>query len=130
MSNVKLSNTGKERLSSVNEKLQKVVLKSFEYMPFDITITEGIRTIEKQKEYVNKGVSWTMNSKHITGNAIDMVPYPIDWKDRARFEKMAIAMFKASEELDIPIRWGGTWSNKVDGWIYNKKLDMPHFELI
>ena len=49
-----------------------------------------------------------------------MVPYPVDWEDLKRFEKMAKAMKKAAKELDISIVWGGDWKNFYDA---------PHFEL-
>lgn len=98
-------------------------------MPFDITITEGIRTLEKQKEYVAKGTSWTMKSKHLTGDAIDMVPYPVDWNDKSRFNTMADHVLAAAKELGIKVRWGGDWNQNGD-WKDEKSYDGPHFELM
>lgn len=110
--------------------MQKVIRKSFETMPFDITILPStIRTIEEQKANVAKGVSWTMKSKHLTGEAVDMAPYPVDWKDLGRFATMAEHVFAASKELGIPVKWGGTWSNTTEGWQKTKQFDGPHIEL-
>lgn len=130
MSYVHLSEKGKALLSQCKQPLQDVINKSFEKMPFDITILPStVRTEQEQRDNVAKGVSWTMKSKHLTGEAVDMAPYPVDWKDLSRFEEMAKVVFEASKELNIPVKWGGTWKSTTDGWKQNKKYDGPHFEL-
>lgn len=128
MSNVKLGNKSKERLSTIKPELQAVVKKAFETVPFDVTVLEGIRTIERQKELVAKGASQTMNSKHITGDAVDLAPYPIDWNDKSRFNELAKHMLNAASELGIKIRWGGDWNMNGD-WKDESFYDGPHFEL-
>ncbi len=117
---VQLSKDSLNKLASVKEPLRKVCLKAFEKMPFDIKILEGIRTIERQKELVSKGASQTLKSRHLTGDAIDIAPYPIDWNDIEKFKVMATVMKEASKELGIPIVWGGDWKTLVD---------CPHFQL-
>ncbi|UIW10559.1 endolysin [Aeromonas phage BUCT695] len=97
-------------------------------MPFDVTVLEGIRTKERQKDLVAKGASKTMNSKHLTGDAVDLAPYPIDWNDKARFNQLAAVMLETSKELGIKIRWGGDWNMNGD-WKDEKFYDGPHFEL-
>ena len=129
MSKVNLGARSKERLASVDEALQKVVLKAFETMPFDITVIEGIRDKARQEQLVKQGSSKTMNSKHLTGKAIDLAPYPVDWNNKSRFNLMAIEVMKASDELGIKIRWGGDWNMNGD-WKDEKFYDGPHFELI
>lgn len=55
-------------------------------------------------------VTWLNNpldSKHVTGKAVDLVPYPVDWNDLSKFDQMAQAMFAAAKELGVSIRWGG-----------------------
>tara|TARA_R110000764_G_scaffold38522_2_gene85517 strand:- start:844 stop:1155 length:312 start_codon:yes stop_codon:yes gene_type:complete len=86
----------------------------------DFTVIEGVRNINRQRELVKKGASTTMNSRHITGHAVDMVPWPVDWNDLERFEVVSEAMKSAAEELEIPIVWGGDWKSFYDA---------PHFEL-
>jgi len=83
MSKVKLGKTSKERLMTVDYDLAAVILRSLNRMPFDVTILEGIRTVERQRELVAQGSSWTMKSKHLEGRAIDIAPYPIDWNNKA-----------------------------------------------
>lgn len=128
MSNVKLGSKSKERLSTVKPELQSVVKKAFETVPFDVTVLEGIRTVERQKELVAKGASKTMNSKHITGDAVDLAPYPIDWDDKSRFNELSKHMLQAASELGIKIRWGGDWNMDGD-WKDESFYDGPHFEL-
>lgn len=131
MSNVHLSQKGKDLLATRKQALQDVINKSFENMPFDITILQStVRTEAEQRANIEKGVSWTMKSKHLTGEAVDMAPCPVDWNDLERFETMAKVVLAASKELGIPIRWGGTWKNTTEGWKDNKKYDGPHFELV
>lgn len=130
MSNVKLSQKGKDILATRHPDLQKVINASFEKMPFDITVLQStIRTVEEQRANVAKGVSWTMKSKHLDGRAVDMAPYPIDWKDLGRFEQMAKVVLATAKELGIKVRWGGDWNQNGD-WKDEKNYDGPHFELM
>lgn len=129
MSNVKLGKTSRDKLASVNPILQEVIHEAFKTMPFDITVLEGIRTLERQKVLVAQGASKTMNSKHLTGNAVDLAPYPVDWKDKARFNTMADHVLAAATKLKVHIRWGGDWNMNGD-WKDEKFYDGPHFELI
>ncbi|APU00888.1 hypothetical protein [Aeromonas phage 59.1] len=129
MSKVKLGARSIERLNTINPDLRRVVLKAFETMPFDITVIEGIRTKERQRELVAKGASQTMNSKHLTGDAVDLAPYPIDWNDKSRFNMMADHVLAAAKELSVKVRWGGDWNMNGD-WKDERFYDGPHFELL
>ena len=86
-----------------------VVKRAIEITEVDFTVIEGIRSISRQRELLKAGKSTTLNSRHITGHAVDMVPWPVDWEDLKRFEQMAEAMKTAADELDISIVWGGDW---------------------
>lgn len=109
MSNVKLSKKGQALLATRKQALQDVINKSFEKMPFDITILAStVRTEEEQRANIAKGVSWTMKSKHLTGEAVDMAPYPVDWNNLERFVQMAEVVLTTAKEMGIPIVWGGT----------------------
>lgn len=115
-----LGTRSKQNLSGVHPDLVAVVKLAITITEQDFTVIEGIRNINRQRELVKAGKSTTMNSRHITGHAVDMVPWPVDWDDLERFEVMAEAMEQAAEELDIPIVWGGDWKSFYDA---------PHFEL-
>ena len=115
-----LGTRSKQNLSGVHPDLVAVVKLAITITEQDFAVIEGIRNINRQRELVKAGKSTTMNSRHITGHAVDMVPWPVDWNDLERFEVMAEAMEQAAEELDIPIVWGGDWKSFYDA---------PHFEL-
>ena len=116
----KLGTRSLQNLSGVHPDLVAVVKLAISITEQDFTVIEGIRNINRQRELVKAGKSTTMNSRHITGHAVDMVPWPVDWNDLERFEVVSEAMKAAAEELDIPIVWGGDWKSFYDA---------PHFEL-
>lgn len=116
-------------LEGVNANLVKLANKALEVSEVDFVVIEGLRSKERQKDLVSKGLSKTMKSKHLTGKAIDVLPYPVDWKNWSDFVKVYGAFKTASEILDIPFRWGGDWEMKGD-FRDEKFLDAPHFELI
>lgn len=147
----KLGKKSLENLALVHPDLVKVVTKAIELSTSDFSVLEGKRSVEQQKINIAKGVSQTMNSKHLVqsdgyAHAVDLVPYPLNW-DLNAFYPIALAMQQASEILNINIRWGGCWS-KLNGdkrspmrmiKEYNdarKKtgnkvfIDAPHFEII
>lgn len=116
----KLSQRSMQHLSGVHPDLVAVVKRAIEITTQDMMVIEGVRHINRQRELVAKGASKTMNSRHLTGHAVDLAPWPIDWDDLDRFRQVADAMKQASEELDVPVIWGGDWRTFYDG---------PHFEL-
>ncbi|QEG07824.1 L-alanyl-D-glutamate peptidase [Escherichia phage Mangalitsa] len=130
MSNVKLGQRSLDRLKGVNPSLVAVFKRACETMPFDVTVLEGLRTYERQQELLKQGATKVSVSRHMSGNALDIAPYPIDWNDLERFQIVAEHMFKAAEELGIVIRWGGTWERSFTKPVkWAKFLDAPHFEL-
>ena len=116
----KLGTRSLQSLSGVHPDLVDVVKLAITITEVDFTVIEGIRNINRQRQLYKAGKSTTMNSRHITGHAIDMVPWPVDWEDLERFNVMAEAMKTAAEVQEIPIVWGGDWKSFYDA---------PHFEL-
>jgi peptidoglycan L-alanyl-D-glutamate endopeptidase CwlK len=109
------------RLVGVHPDLVRVVRRALELSPIDFSVIEGVRTKKRQRELVAAGASWTMNSRHLTGHAVDIAPYiggTVRW-DWPPFYALAKAMKAAAKELGVPIVWGGDWKAK----------DGPHFEL-
>ena len=131
----KLGKTSLARLQGVDETLVNVVKRAIEISEVDFTVLEGVRTLERQRELYAQGrtapgkiVTWTMNSRHIEGKAVDLVPYPLDWNDIEKFNKIKDAMFQAARELDVNLRWGADWDG--DGQYREKgEYDSPHFEI-
>ena len=115
-----LGKRSKERLEGVHPDLVAVVERAIEISKVDFTVLESVRSVARQRELFNKGASKTMNSRHLTGHAVDLAPWPIDWNDLGRFRIMSEAVKMASVELEVPVTWGGDWRSFYDG---------PHFEL-
>lgn len=122
-----LSRKSQAKLGGVHPDLVKVVKRAIEITPVDFGITEGLRSVTRQKELVAAGKSMTMNSRHLTGHAVDVVAYKdgkVSW-DFGLYERIADAMFEAAKEYDITIVWGGLFKDKNG----NPWPDGPHFEL-
>ena len=131
----KLGKTSLARLKGVDECLVKVVMRAIEISEVDFTVLEGLRSLERQRELYAQGrtapgkiVTWMMNSRHVEGKAVDLVPSPVDWNDLEKFNKIKDAMFQAAREIDVNLRWGADWDG--DGKYREKgEYDSPHFEL-
>ena len=144
VSKFKLSERSLKSLEGVNPNLVKVVERAIELTEQDFLVLEGVRS--KEQCYINYGkgrtvaqcsakgvpikyaqpnlskVTWLNNplaSKHVTGNAVDLVPSPIDWNTISKFTTISKAMKQAAKELGVDLEWGGDWTKK----------DYPHFEL-
>ncbi len=116
----------KERLKGVKPELVNVLNELVKIM--DVTIIEGLRTEERQKELVASGASKTKYSKHLEGKAVDLAPYPIDWKDRDRFHYMGGMIRGIAKQLNVNVRWGGDWDG--DGETKDNGFDdLVHVEL-
>jgi len=137
--NFKLGNKSKGRLIGVHIDLVHVVERAIEISEKDFSVLEGVRSLDRQRMLVANGKSQTLNSRHITGHAVDLVPYPVSW-DWEEFYPIADAMIKAAKELDVPLRWGGMWqvhdlrkwngtAKKLHGKYKGDFPDAPHFEL-
>lgn len=126
-----LGSRSKAALQGVHPDLVAVVELAIKLTKQDFTVIQGRRSQEQQAEAVARGNSWTMRSRHLTGHAIDVVPYPIDWNDLEKFKLIRDAFFQASQQLDVPIRWGGDWNEdgKFTDEIKRGSYDGGHFEL-
>lgn len=156
-----LSNRSLNNLKGVHNDLAKIVHRAIAITEQDFVVIEGVRSREQCMINYGKGrtvaqlsaknipakyarpndskVTWLKNpfaSKHCDGLAVDICPYPVDWSDLKKFDKIAKAMFEAEKQLktegqisqNTNLRWGADWDN--DG---NKRergeSDSPHFEI-
>ena len=137
-SQFKLSQTSLDRLQGVNERLVMLVHRALELSTVEFMVVEGLRTKQRQQQLYAQGrtskgpiVTWTLNSKHIDGLAVDLAPVvngKIDWSDSKKFDAIAKAIFMAAAELGVKIRWGADWNQ--NGRPREKgESDSPHFEL-
>jgi peptidoglycan L-alanyl-D-glutamate endopeptidase CwlK len=109
-------------LVGVHPDLVAVTKRAAELMPGGFIITEGMRTKERQRELFAKGLSKTLNSRHLYGLAVDFAPIlygEVTWKTPA-FLPVIKAFKTASADLKIPIVSGGDWKTF---------RDFPHIEL-
>ena len=146
----KLSKRSLSRLDGVNPKLVKVVTTAITMSKIDFGVICGLRTIE-ERELVAKGASQTMKSKHIDGNAVDLMAYigsRGSWEMNL-YDDIADAMKIAADEHNIQIRWGAAWhitdlrewdssmQDAMNAYIDLRRsqgrrpfIDGPHFELM
>lgn len=121
-SNFRLSQRSLDKLQGVRDALQLVVLRAIQLTEVDFVVLEGLRTRARQEELLRAGASQTMNSRHLTGHAVDLgawVGGEVRW-DWPLYYKLARAMKAAAADMNTPIEWGGDWRTFKDG---------PHFQL-
>jgi peptidoglycan L-alanyl-D-glutamate endopeptidase CwlK len=114
-------------LQNVRPELVAVATLALDYLGRtggpDFVVTDGARNLDEQRRLVEEGKSQTMNSRHLTGHAIDVAAfdenYNVTW-DAEPYKVIAAAFQRAGEQLGIDIEWGGNWTSFVD---------MPHFAL-
>lgn len=146
----RLSQRSLDRLAGVKPQLVDVVQKAIEITPVDFGVTEGLRSIETQRKYVATGKSQTMNSKHLTGDAVDLVAFidgQVSWELNL-YDDIADAMRQAATEYGVALRWGAAWNvpnicvwegsmaAAMNYYIDERRrmgnrpfIDAPHFEL-
>lgn len=110
------------KLQGVHPDLVRVIKKAALLSDLDFTVLEGLRTVARQKELFANGATKTMNSRHITGHAVDLAPMiggkiSWDWPLYARLSKIVKAAAVAEK---VALSWGGDWKTFKDG---------PHWEL-
>ncbi|MEX2990343.1 M15 family metallopeptidase [Serratia fonticola] len=122
MSKFIFGSASEKNLQGVHPDLVQLARAALALSPVDFRITEGRRSMARQRDLLREGKSQTLKSRHLTGHAIDVVALPgnvVSW-DMKYYKQIADAFKQASEGLTIPIEWGGDWKTLVDG---------PHFQL-
>lgn len=128
----KLGSGSLRRLAGVHPDLVRVVQLAIEISAQDFSVAEGLRSSTRARELAAAGTG-IESSLHIRqpdgyGHAVDLHPYPLDWKDLSAFRSIAKAMFEAADELNVPLQWGADWD--LDGKINEPgEWDFPHFQL-
>ena len=119
----KFSTRSLNNLRGIHPDLRRVMDRALQESPLDFIVIEGLRTKERQAQLVAQGASRTMNSRHITGHAVDLLPIGPDGRaafDWPLYNRLAPAVKAAAQAEGVKIVWGGDWSTFRDG---------PHFEL-
>ena len=146
-----LSQKSLARLDGVNDSMVRVVKKAIDLTKIDFGVICGMRTTKEQEALVSKGASQTMKSKHLDGLAVDLMAYigsRGSWELNL-YDDIADAMAEAAREIDVPIRWGASWTvpniahfdgsmeDAMNSYIDERRsqnrrpfIDAPHFELM
>ena len=119
---ITLTQRDKDKLKGVHPDLVRVVNRLARETDIPFQIGEGLRSWTRQKMLVATGKSKTMNSRHLTGHAVDIFPLvggkpSWDWR---YYYPLAKAMKRAAELENIRLEWGGDWRSFKDG---------PHWQL-
>lgn len=148
----KLGNRSKERLEGVDASMQTVVRSAITISEQDFSVICGLRTRKEQESLVAKGASQTMKSKHLDGDAVDLMAYVAPSGGRWElnlYDEIADAMKTSAKELGVKIRWGAAWhiddfgayegtaEEAMNEYIDLRRsqgrrpfIDAPHFELM
>lgn len=146
----KLGNRSKEKLEGVDERMVSIVRYAINVTKQDFSVICGLRTMDEQRALVAKGASQTMKSKHIGGNAVDLMAY-VDggrWELNL-YDEIADAMAEGARAISTPVKWGAAWSvgdiREWDGTMEEAMnayvdlrrsqgrrpfIDAPHFEIM
>lgn len=151
MNQFKLSQRSLNNLEGVDSRLVDVVHYAIRVTRIDFGVIQGLRSLDEQRELVARGASQTMNSKHLTGKAVDLMAYigsRGSWELNL-YDDIADAMKLGALEVGVPVRWGGAWNvsdirewdgtmqDAMDFYVDTRRsqgrrpfIDGPHFELM
>lgn len=145
-----LSKKSLAKLEGVDRDLVAVVKYAISVTKIDFAVICGLRTIEEQRKLVASGASQTMNSKHIGGNAVDLMAYigpRASWELNI-YDEIADAMKEGAQQIGVAVRWGAAWhiddirkwkgtmEDAMNDYVDERRkqgkrpfIDAPHFEL-
>lgn len=119
---VQFNSRGEKNLLGVHPDLVRVMRLALRYSLVPFSITEGLRSMARQRDLLREGKSQTLRSRHLTGHAVDVVAMPagnVSW-EWDYYAQIALAVRRAARECNIDVEWGGEWMSLRDG---------PHFQL-
>tara|TARA_R100000458_G_C8052536_1_gene99043 strand:+ start:40 stop:492 length:453 start_codon:yes stop_codon:yes gene_type:complete len=147
----KLSQRSLGRLDGVKNEMHSVVVSAIGMSNVDFGVICGLRTQEEQEDLMARGATQTLKSKHLTGDAVDLMAYigsRASWELNL-YDDIADAMKQAAIKHDVAIKWGAAWSvGNIAEWdgtmeeAMNSYIDLrrsegrrpfidgPHFELM
>ena len=126
----KFGRKSKENLNTCDSRLQKIFNEVIKHV--DCSVLEGHREKDRQNKLFEEGKTKVKypNGRHNRqpSSAVDVTPYPVDWKDRERQTLFAGFVIGVASQMGINLRWGGDWDQDFQV-VDNRFDDFPHFEL-
>jgi peptidoglycan L-alanyl-D-glutamate endopeptidase CwlK len=118
----KYSTRSLKSLEGIHPDLRRVIDRALQDSPVDFIVIEGVRSRARQSQLVVSGASQTMDSRHLTGHAVDLLPIGPNGPEFAwpLYNKLGPAVEAAAKAEGVEITWGGRWAKFRDG---------PHVEL-
>lgn len=117
----KFSGTSLNCFGSLHPKLQTILEEAITIIDFAI-ICGHRGEIDQAKAYLSgkSKLKWP-TSRHNSwpSEAADLVPFPVDWQDEAKFKRLADILIGIGKQHGVPLTWGGDWLMR----------DLVHFEL-
>jgi peptidoglycan L-alanyl-D-glutamate endopeptidase CwlK len=110
-----LGTQSEKNLEGVAPALVMCVRRAISLSSVDFAVFEGVRTEARQRELVASGASRTMHSYHLTGRAVDLVPYlgkHLQWQ-LPLCEQVAISMREAAAHFGVTLTWGAVWDRRL-----------------
>ena len=117
-----MDSVSERNLAGVKPELVRVIRRAYGISTLPFRVTEGVRTLARQKELLAIGATTTLKSRHLTGHAVDLaalVNGKVRW-DWPLYARLAAVVKQAAKDVGVPIEWGGDWKKFKDG---------PHFQL-
>tara|TARA_R100001015_G_C4634992_1_gene202979 strand:+ start:227 stop:679 length:453 start_codon:yes stop_codon:yes gene_type:complete len=146
----KLSANSMSKMTGIKNELHTIVCEAIRLTKVDFGVICGLRTQEEQDALLAKGATQTKTSKHMTGDAVDLMAYVgsrASWELNL-YDDIADAMKKAAKNNNVKIRWGAAWhidnfaeyegtaEDAMNDYIDLRRsqgrrpfIDGPHFEL-
>ena len=112
-----------DNLKGIHPHLRRVIDRALQESPLDFIVIEGLRTKERQAQLLKEKKTTTMNSRHLTGHAVDLMPIGENGKGSfawSLYDRLGPAVEAAARKEGVPLVWGGRWKSFRDG---------PHFGL-
>ncbi|HDY89413.1 MAG TPA: M15 family peptidase [bacterium] len=126
-----LSKRSEGKLITCREELQRICRSVIQY--YDFAVIHGYRGRVIQNELYRQGFSKlkfpkSYHNKKLS-EAVDLAPYPIDWRDTRRFDILAGRMLETADMMGLTLIWGGDWDNDDDlkDQTFN---DLGHYQII
>ena len=120
-----------DRLATAHPQLQAIF--NTVIGDFDCTVIVGFRNEAAQEEAFRTGHStkqWPFSKHNVSpAIAVDVAPYPVNWKDIRRFDYFSGFVMGVAKQLGFDLRWGGDWDQDTDLLDQNFN-DLAHFELV